>query len=366
MNNLYEILEKLIACQSVTPLDAGCQDLMIDFLNKIGYVCVKCDKDTVSNFYAYKGTPLIMFAGHTDVVPVGTGWESDPFKLTQKKDTIVARGVADMKGSLAAMLMTAWELKDYQNIGFLITSGEEGQEFLKGTPHVLEILKEQGLLPKYCIVGEPSSQSQLADTIKIGRRGSLSADINILGVGGHVAYPQYAKNPIHHCAELIKQLSNFVWDEGDKHFPPSTLQITDINSNNNAENVIPTSVRIKLNIRFSPLQTASSLQAKIEEILNNCVNYKVNWRLNGLPFLTKNGKLLDAATIAIEKITARKPNFSTSGGTSDARFIAPYGIEVIELGPCNKTIHQACENIRFSELDELTKIYIEITKQLLS
>lgn len=375
MTTLQDILAKLIEFNSVTPTDAGCQDYMINFLQAHGFDCQRLNQKPVANFFARfgKGSPLLVFAGHTDVVPVGDAskWLTPPFVLTEQGDLLFGRGVADMKGSLAAMLqMAAQFVKDFPSfsgsLGFLITSGEEGDHFDLGTPYVMQQLAEQDIKIDYCIVGEPSSTNAVGDVIKIGRRGSLSANLTLQGKQGHVAYPHLAENPIHRISAALAELTAIEWDKGNAYFPPTTLQITSISSDGHASNIIPGELKMAFNFRYSTEQNALSLQ---EQVINCFARHglspSLQWRINGEPFLTRQGKLMDACITAITEHTGKEPELSTSGGTSDGRFIAPYGVEVIELGPVNASIHQVNEWVSLNELQKLEQIYYAISKTLL-
>lgn len=375
MSNIQDILAKLISFPSITPADAGCQSYMIDYLNQLGFECLPFDKAPVANFFARIGhqAPLLVFAGHTDVVPVGetSKWNSEPFALTEKEGMLYGRGVADMKGSLACMMHMATRfLENYPefkgSLGFLITSGEEGDDFLHGTPYVMEQLKKQGIHPDYCILGEPSSSERVGDVIKVGRRGSLTAKITLHGIQGHVAYPHLADNPIHRISPALTELSKTQWDEGNDFFPATTMQIIQIHSGGHASNIIPGELELTLNFRYSTEQNDRSLKQAVGDCFkNHGLNPEIQWRLNGEPFLTSKGKLLDATVSAIQSITKINPNLSTSGGTSDGRFIAPFGVEVIELGPVNASIHQVNETVSLKDLETLEKIYFSICEQLL-
>lgn len=375
MSLLLETLERLIRFNSITPHDRGCQELMMDFLLDCGFQCHRLNNPPVSNFFASIGTqkPLLVFAGHTDVVPVGDAakWHSPPFQLTERNGVLFGRGVADMKGSLAAMLVMAKQfVNDFPNfdgsLGFLITSGEEGNEFDLGTPFVMERLQERGISIDYCIVGEPSSTQQVGDVIKIGRRGSLTGKLTLQGKQGHVAYPHLAENPIHRISPALNELSAKEWDRGNAHFPPTSLQITHIHSGGEANNIIPGSLQMDFNLRFSTEQTAEKLQEEIHACFErHDLKPKIDWRVNGQPFLTSKGKLLQAAQKAIKDCTGKNTQLSTSGGTSDGRFIAPYGVEVIELGPVNATIHQVDECASLLDLESLQVLYYTICKLLL-
>lgn len=373
--NLEEILAYLVHFPSITPEDASCQEFMIQFLEQAGFVCQRMNCGPVSNFFASYGTsgPLLVFAGHTDVVSVGqlTKWHTDPFVLENKDGMLFGRGVADMKGSLACMLLMAQRfVKTYPTfegkLGFLITSGEEGEDYAMGTPYVMELLEKQGIHIDYCIVGEPSSSHRVGDVIKIGRRGSLNVTINLHGKQGHVAYPHLADNPIHKISPALAKLVAIQWDHGNDHFPPTTMQMTHLHSGGHATNIIPGELVVHLNFRYSTEQTQNSLKEKVVATFQEYdLNPFFEWHLSGEPFLTAKGALLDHCIEAIREHTGSSPELSTSGGTSDGRFIAPYGVEVVELGPVNATIHQVNECVALSELDQLENIYFSISEKLL-
>lgn len=368
------LLQDLVRFPSLSPRDAGCQDYLATVLTSLGFQCTQLDHGPVSNLYAQWGTkaPLLLFAGHTDVVPPGDegAWHTPPFELTEKNNCLYGRGVADMKGALVAMLLaceTLVPLERSGSLGFLITSGEEGDDFLHGTPHVMAHLKQQGISPHYCIVGEPSSQKRLGDTLKIGRRGSFTATLTITGKQGHVAYPRLADNPIHKAGLLIQSLNDLVLDQGSAYFPPSSLQIVSIQSGGTANNVIPGTLSLTLNIRFSTEQTEQSLKQHLQHCLTQChLPPDFQWQLNGAPFLTAQGKLLEVCTQVLQQHLGHAPHLSTDGGTSDGRFIAPYGIEVLELGLLYGTIHQANECIGLHDLQELAGLYQKIIMALLA
>lgn len=372
---IKKILADLIKCPSITPTDAGCQEYMIDFLEQLGFQCHAFDNLPVRNFYAFIGDaePLFIFAGHTDVVSIGelSHWNYPPFELTETQDLFYGRGVADMKGSLAAMLAAASRfIKTNPNfkgsLGFLITSGEEGDDFLKGTPYVMEKLHERQIHPKYCIVGEPSSQFIAGDQIRIGRRGSLTANVTIHGKQGHVAYPDLAQNPIHQLAPVLAELTSHMWDEGSDHFPPTSLQITQIQAGNGASNVIPGTLKLQFNIRYSNQHNADSLMAAVDDCFKrHQLHPIIEWIKSGSPFLTTQGKLLDTTKTVLENHSGKPTICSTGGGTSDGRFIAPYGVEVIELGPVNATIHQVNESVPVKDLELLESMYFDICEALL-
>lgn len=360
---------------SVTPCDAGCQVWLHDFLSSLGFTVQQFDRGRVKNLWARYGntSPLFVFAGHTDVVPVGdlTLWRYPPFEPTVHDNMLFGRGACDMKGGLAAMLAAMAQFLSQKpllrgSIGFLITSAEEGDDYNDGTPYVMEKLAEMEQIPDYCLVGEPSCSTTLGDTIKVGRRGSLTGHLNIIGKQGHVAYPQLALNPIHHAANALQALTQTTWDDGNAFFPPTSFQITRIHADAGGNNVIPGELNITFNFRYSPVSSAESLTEKIIALLNQHeLTYTLEWRHSGLPFLTQNGALLDAAQHAIQTVCGISPELSTSGGTSDGRFIAPYGVDVIELGLINKTIHQINECVTVDSLHQLTAVYEALLKQLL-
>ena len=375
MSELKESLSELISFPSITPDDAGCQEFMIQFFQDIGFSCQRMNQGPVSNFFASYGRsgPLLVFAGHTDVVPVGdtAKWLTDPFIMEEKDDMLYGRGTADMKGSLATMMLMAKRFTqtypDFPGqLGFLITSGEEGDDYDLGTPYVMAQLQNQGIHIDYCVVGEPSSTAYVGDVIKIGRRGSLSAKINLLGKQGHVAYPHLAENPIHKISPALAKLTSIVWDNGNEYFPPTSMQITYINSGGYAANIIPGELTMHLNFRYSTEQTEKLLKEKIVATFNEFnLQPTIEWRLSGEPFLTAKGALLESSQQAVLEQTGISPELSTSGGTSDGRFIAPYGVEVIELGPVNKTIHQINECVSLLDLLQLEAQYFSICQKLL-
>lgn len=374
--SLLTILGDLIRFKSVTPNDEGCQDYLISYLQNIGFNCQIINHDPVSNFFARIGnsSPLLVFAGHTDVVSAGeiSQWHSNPFEMVQENDRLYGRGTADMKGSIAAMLSAAERfIANHPNfsgsLGFLITSGEEGEHYDLGTPLVMKTLYSQGTTIDYCIVGEPSCQERLGDMIKIGRRGSLNGQVVVTGKQGHVAYPHLALNPIHLISPVLHQLSNQVWDNGNDYFPPTSFQITSIEAGGHASNIIPGKLSLNFNFRFSTEQTSDSLKSKVDEIFKQLsLPYEINWRLSGNPFLTKQGLLVDCATASIKEQLGIIPEWSTTGGTSDGRFIAPYGIELIELGLVNATIHQVNEHTSLTDLLSLEQLYYQLCVRLLT
>lgn len=364
----------LIARASVTPEDAGCQELMMERLAALGFTCTPLPFGDTENFWAEWGAhgPLLVFAGHTDVVPPGPleEWQSDPFTPEERDGLLYGRGAADMKGSLAAMVVACERFlaeggPETGRIGFIITSDEEGPA-TNGTVRVMEWLGEREITIDYCVVGEPSSSRELGDTIKNGRRGSLNAVVHVHGRQGHVAYPQLADNPIHRALPALAELTARRWDEGNEYFPPTSLQISNIRAGTGASNVIPGGMELWLNFRFSTEQTADQLRRAVEECLvRHEVDAQVHWTLSGEPFLTDAGALVDASRRAIEAVTGIRTTLSTAGGTSDGRFIAPYGVEVVELGPVNASIHRVNEHVRSADLDRLARIYEGLLQELL-
>ena len=364
----------LIACASVTPEDAGCQSLMMARLQQAGFAVEPLRFGEVDNFWATRGSsgPLLVFAGHTDVVPPGdTGqWESDPFIATKAVADLVGRGAADMKASLAAMVVACEHFvgahPDHSGrIGFLITSDEEGPA-KDGTIRVMETLKDRGEQIDWCVVGEPSSTRELGDLVKNGRRGSLNARLVIHGKQGHIAYPHLADNPIHRAMPTLNALVAEPWDQGNDFFDPTSLQISTIWAGQGVTNVIPGSVEVLFNLRFSTEVTADEIRERCEAILNQGgLTYDIEWSLSGEPFLTEPGALLNAVIDSIESTTGHVPEVSTGGGTSDGRFIAPSGAQVVEVGHVNATIHQINERVKLADIPQLTKIYEGILERLL-
>lgn len=369
------LAKALIAQPSVTPNDCECQSIMVERLEDIGFQIEKLRFGEVENFWARRGrsAPLLTFAGHTDVVPTGPtdDWQHPPFEPVISDGMLCGRGAADMKGSLAAMVTACEEFvskhPDHQgSIGFLITSDEEGPA-INGTVKVVEHLESRQEKMDWCIVGEPSSTDFVGDVVKNGRRGSLGARLLVKGIQGHVAYPHLARNPIHQVTPALDALAITHWDDGNEFFPPTSFQISNIQGGTGATNVIPGSVEIIFNFRFSTENTADSLKQKTQEILDRYeLEYEIEWNLSGQPFLTGHGDLLDATIQAIKTETGRDTELSTSGGTSDGRFIAPTGTQVIELGPCNATIHKVNERVKAEDLNSLSSIYQAILKNLLT
>ena len=374
MTSTLSLCMALIEKASVTPDDAGCNQLLMDRLQGLGFKIETLPFGEVNNFWARIGDkgPVFAFAGHTDVVPTGPveDWLFDPFSPTVRDGILYGRGTADMKGSIAAMV-TACErfLAEDQafdgSIAFLITSDEEGSA-INGTRKVIEVLEARDEKIDYCIVGEPSSSKELGDVIKIGRRGSLHGKLKVHGVQGHVAYPQLASNPIHKAMLPLHELIKETWDEGNEDFPPTTLQVSNIHSGTGTDNVIPGTLDAQFNFRFSTQLTEAQIRSRTEAILDaHELEYTLDWQLSGNPFLTSRGTLIDVVSQSIKHINGVETQCSTTGGTSDGRFIAPTGAQLLELGPCNATIHKVNENVKISELDELTRIYEDILTRLL-
>jgi succinyl-diaminopimelate desuccinylase len=365
----------LIARPSVTPKDSGCQQLMGERLARVGFTVENMRFGTVENLWAVRGEqgPLLVFAGHTDVVPPGdaASWQSDPFEATVAGADLVGRGAADMKASLAAMVIACENFVSAHpnhsgRIGFLITSDEEGPA-KDGTVRVMEALTARGEQIDWCVVGEPSSTEELGDMVKNGRRGSLNASLTIYGKQGHIAYPHLADNPIHRALPALDALSREGWDAGNAFFDPTSLQISTIRAGQGVTNVIPGSLEVLFNVRFSTELTASSIRERCETILHqHGLSFDIDWFLSGEPFLTTPGALLDAVKNSIAAVTGSEPDVSTGGGTSDGRFIAPSGAQVVEVGHVNKTIHQCNERVKLSDIPRLTEIYQGILERLLA
>ncbi len=374
MTATLDLAKQLISIPSVTPDDMGCQKIIADRLSKIGFKIENLRYGDVDNLWARYGTqsPLFVFAGHTDVVPTGPveKWRSDPFTPTIVNDVMTGRGTADMKSSIAAMVCACENLLQDKkeiagSIGFLITSDEEGPA-TDGTVKVVEYLQNNNEKIDWCLVGEPSSTNTLGDVIKNGRRGSIGGNLTIHGVQGHIAYPHLAKNPIHLFVDAMQILCNEVWDNGNDFFPPTSFQISNINGGTGASNVIPGDLNVQFNLRFSTEITDQAIRSRIEDILDeHQLDYTLDWSLSGQPFLTPGGKLVEAAKQAIKSVCDIEAELSTAGGTSDGRFIAPTGAQVVELGPVNDSIHKIDENINITELERLTEIYTDILQRLL-
>jgi succinyl-diaminopimelate desuccinylase len=368
-----ELTQDLIRRRSVTPEDCGCQQVMIDRLEAIGFHIEKLRFGEVDNFWAVRGSqgPALCFAGHTDVVPTGpeTNWQLPPFDAEIKDGYLYGRGAADMKGSLAAMVVAverfvALNPNHSGQIAFLITSDEEGVA-TDGTVKVVNWLKQRNSLPEWCLVGEPSSTAKCGDVIKNGRRGSLGCTLTVKGLQGHVAYPHLADNPVHRAAPALAELAAEKWDQGNDFFPATSFQISNINGGTGATNVIPGELEVIFNFRFSTELTEQKLIQRTEQILDkHGLEYNANWNLSGLPFLTAEGDLVSATVASIAEVTGLETELSTAGGTSDGRFIAPHGVQVIELGPVNATIHKIDENISVDDLNTLTDIYQTLLTKL--
>jgi succinyl-diaminopimelate desuccinylase len=374
MSKTLELAIDLISRDSVTPNDAGCQALIAERLEKLGFSIEHLRFGEVDNLWARHGEtqPLFVFAGHTDVVPTGPieNWQFPPFEPTIDNGLLYGRGAADMKGGIAAML-TACERFITENpqhkgsIAFLITSDEEGPG-IDGTVKVIEHLEAQGEKIDWCLIGEPSSTDRLGDVVKNGRRGSLGGILTIQGLQGHVAYPDLAENPIHKIAPVLKILCETEWDQGNDFFPPTSFQISNIKAGTGVDNIIPGELEIVFNFRYSTEVTHTQLQQQVTNLLNEYgLKYDLAWRHSGLPFLTKAGELVAATIESIHNVCGYDPTLSTAGGTSDGRFIAPTGAQVIEVGPLNNTIHKVNECVSVEDLDKLSDIYQAIIKQLL-
>lgn len=375
MSDVIALAKDLIRRPSVTPLDEGCQTLMAERLARIGFVIEPMVFEDTTNLWARRGSegPLFCFAGHTDVVPAGPRdkWHTPPFEPTIKDGVLYGRGAADMKGSLASMVVAVErfvaEHPDHTgSIAFLITSDEEGP-FINGTTRVIDTLEARNEKIRWCIVGEPSSTAVVGDVVKNGRRGSITGDLLVRGVQGHVAYPHLADNPIHKAAPALSELAATVWDEGNAYFPPTSFQIANISAGTGASNVIPGELQVQFNFRFSTELTDMDIRERVEALLDkHGLDYQLNWTLSGQPFLTDTGALLDAAVAAIEAVNGQRPALLTTGGTSDGRFIAPTGAEVIELGPVNATIHKVNECVKADDLDLLADMYQGVLERLLA
>jgi succinyl-diaminopimelate desuccinylase len=375
MSSTLELAMELIRRPSITPVDAGCQALIAARLARLDFAIEPLPFGNVENLWARRGgtKPLLVLAGHTDVVPPGPlgSWQSDPFKPEIRDGCLYGRGAADMKGGLAAMV-TAVErfvsrYPDHSgSIAFLLTSDEEGPA-VNGTAKAIEALQARGeLFIDWCLIGEPTGEKILGDVIKNGRRGSLDGTLRVKGVQGHVAYPMRADNPIHRVIPALSELCAMIWDRGNQAFPPTSFQISNIRAGTGANNVIPGDLEVLFNFRFSTESTAQSLQQRVVDIVDrHGVNYSCDWHLSGEPFLTGDGRLLQATRQAIRAITGLETQTSTSGGTSDGRFIAPLGVEVIELGPLNATIHKVDECVPVIDLDTLSRIYEQVISLLL-
>ncbi|MBU2877022.1 succinyl-diaminopimelate desuccinylase [Aliiglaciecola lipolytica] len=374
MMDSIALTKELINRKSVTPEDAGCQQLMADILAPLGFDIESMVFDDTTNMWARKGKqgPLFCFAGHTDVVPSGPAekWQTPPFEATQIGEYLHGRGAADMKGSLAAMLVATHRFVTAHpnhngGIAFLITSDEEGP-FINGTTKVIDTLEARNEKIDWCLVGEPSSTEVVGDVVKNGRRGSLTGDLIVKGIQGHVAYPHLAKNPIHIASPALAELAKTHWDDGNRYFPPTSFQVSNINGGTGAGNVIPGELHVCFNFRFSTEVTDKQLIERVYEVLDrHGLDYDIKWTFNGQPFLTDQGPLVEATQQAIKAVTGKDTELSTAGGTSDGRFIAPTGAQVVELGPVNATIHKIDEKVKSTDLEILTDIYHDILCRLL-
>jgi succinyl-diaminopimelate desuccinylase len=375
MSQALELTKDLLARRSITPADEGCQQVMARRLAAAGFAVEPLRFGDVENFWARRGRsgPLFCFAGHTDVVPTGPleEWRSDPFVPAIREGVLYGRGAADMKSGLAAMVTATEEFvrmhPDHKgSIAFLITSDEEGPS-VDGTRRVAEMLRERNERIDWCVVGEPSSEVSIGDTIKVGRRGSLSGRLTVRGVQGHVAYPQLAENPVHTLAPALTELIAREWDKGTEHFQPTTFQVSNLNAGTGAPNVIPGELKARFNLRYSPVQTLETLKASVEEILRrHGVRYTLEWYVSGEPFYTPPGLLSGAVGDAVAEVAGAQPKLSTGGGTSDGRFIAPLGAQVVELGVVSASIHKVNECVRVADIDALHRMYFNVLRNLLA
>jgi len=375
MSQVLELTHNLLARRSVTPVDGGCQELLGARLEAAGFRLERLAFGNVENLWARRGreAPLFCFAGHTDVVPPGPleEWLSDPFVPAMRDGILYGRGAADMKSGLAAMVtatesFVAAHPGHRGSIAFLVTSDEEGPS-VDGTRRVVEALRARGERIDWCVVGEPSSELAVGDTIKVGRRGSLSGRLTVHGVQGHVAYPQLAENPVHTLAPALAELTRRVWDQGTEHFQPTTFQVSNLNAGTGAPNVIPGELRARFNLRYSPVQTLEGLKATVEEILRrHAVRYTLEWYVSGEPFYTAPGELSRAVSAAVAEVAGSAPKLSTGGGTSDGRFIATLGAQVVELGVVNVSIHKVNEHVRVADLATLERMYFNVLRNLLA
>lgn len=370
-----KVTRELVRRASITPDDAGCQEYICEHLKRMGFAIEPMPFGEVSNFWATRGdaAPVIVFAGHTDVVPPGDreSWQSDPFEPTETSDgRLIGRGTADMKASIAAMLAASARFIEQQpqhagRLAWLITSDEEGPA-QDGTLRVIEALYERGEKIDYCVIGEPSSESRLGDTVRNGRRGSFSGILRIRSALGHVAYPLEKENPMHSLARFVVRMTAEPIDSGNAYFPPTTFQMVYAHCDANAPNVVPADLECRFNFRFNTEWTTESLRRHVEDILDELgFEYEIQWRVAGEPFITQPGRLTDAVLESIREVNGVESRLSTSGGTSDGRFIAPYGIEVVEVGPINRTIHKVDEEVRIADIYELEEIYLRLLQKLL-
>jgi len=371
---VIDLLCRLVRRPSVTPDDAGCQSLLADRLTRLGFDCETLQFNDVTNLWARRGNaaPVLCFAGHTDVVPPGdeAEWKSNPFEPTFVGDTLYGRGSADMKSGLAAMIVALENFLDEHadhdgSLALLITSDEEGRA-RDGTLKVMEELQRRDEHIDWCVLGEPSSERELGDIVRIGRRGSLSGMLTVRGVQGHVAYPQLADNPIRRFAPVLAELHQIDWDNGNEFFPPTSFQVVDVRAGIGAPNVTPGELSARFNFRYSTEWTHESLMEKVERVFaQHNIDYELEWHLSGEPFLTQPGKLIDMVTRAVVEKTGSAPELSTGGGTSDGRFISPAGVDVVELGPVNASIHKIDEHVSVSDVVALTQMYQRIMELML-
>ncbi|MBH2918773.1 succinyl-diaminopimelate desuccinylase [Serratia marcescens] len=371
---VIELAQQLIKRPSLSPNDEGCQQLMIDRLQAIGFTVEAMDFEDTQNFWAWRGEgQTLAFAGHTDVVPTGDEkrWDSPPFEPAIRDGMLYGRGAADMKGSLAAMVVAAERFvaanPDHRGrLAFLITSDEEASA-THGTVKVVEALMARNERLDYCLVGEPSSTERVGDVVKNGRRGSITANLHIHGVQGHVAYPHLADNPVHRAMPALNELVAIEWDRGNEFFPPTSMQIANVQAGTGSNNVIPGDLYVQFNFRFSTELTDAMIKQRVEELLErHQLNYSIEWRLSGQPFLTSRGALVDAVVNAVEHYSELTPQLLTTGGTSDGRFIAQMGAQVVELGPVNATIHKVNECVNAADLQLLSRMYQRIMEQLVA
>jgi succinyl-diaminopimelate desuccinylase len=371
---VIDLLCDLVRRPSVTPDDAGCQDLLAERLTALGFECETLQFNDVTNLWARRGidSPVLCFAGHTDVVPPGAedAWSTPPFEPTVRDGLMYGRGTADMKSGLAAMIVALEQFLGEHpghagSLALLITSDEEGRA-RDGTLRVMETLSSRGERIDWCVLGEPSSQRELGDIVRIGRRGSLSGILKIRGIQGHVAYPQLAKNPIRCFAPVLAELHEIEWDDGNEFFPPTSFQVVDLRAGIGAPNVTPGELSARFNFRYSTEWTHESLKEKVHAIFDaHDIDYELTWHLSGEPFLTEPGKLINAVHECVTETTGRVPELSTGGGTSDGRFISPAGTDVVELGPVNASIHKIDEHVRIADVIVLTTLYRQIMERLL-
>jgi len=374
-NETLELAKALIARRSVTPADEGCQAILIERLVPLGFHAEVMVFGEVTNLWIRHGTarPLVVLAGHTDVVPTGPveQWSCDPFVPTVRDGRLYGRGAADMKTSVAAFVVAVEAIvraspEHRGSVALLITSDEEGPS-VDGTVRVVEELRRRGENIDYCIVGEPSSAERFGDTIKNGRRGSLTGRLTVRGVQGHVAYPHLARNPVHLAAPALAELARAEWDRGNEHFPPTTWQVSNIHAGTGAQNVIPGALQVDFNFRFSTESTPAALQARVREVLGrHGLDYSIDWTLGGNPFLTRRGRLVETLSAVVARVTGVTPEVNCTGGTSDGRFIAEICPEVAEFGPVNRTIHKVDEAVAVSEIEPLARIYRETVEALLA